>query len=64
MSLTCDTTGSCAIRSKNADSGLEPAVLAGQGGGEVEPEAVDVHLGHPVPQRVHDQPQRQRAARR
>ena len=32
--------------------------LAGQRGGEVEPEPVDVHLGDPVPQRVHDQPQR------
>ena len=29
--------------------------LAGQGGGEVEPEAVDVHVEHPVAQRVHDQ---------
>ena len=32
--------------------------LAGQRGGQVEPEAVDVHLGDPVAQRVHDQPQR------
>ncbi len=32
--------------------------LAGQRRGEVEAEAVDVHLGHPVPQRVHDQLQR------
>ena len=29
--------------------------LAGQGGGQVEAEAVDVHLDHPVAQRVHDQ---------
>ena len=36
--------------------------LAGQGGGEVEPEAVDVHLGDPVAQRVHDQLQRVRVA--
>ena len=28
--------------------------------GEVEPEAVDVHLGDPVAQRVEDQPQRVR----
>ena len=34
--------------------------LAGQRRGQVEPEAVDVHLGHPVPQRVHDQLQRVR----
>ncbi len=34
--------------------------LPGQGGGEVEAEAVDVHLGDPVAQRVHDQLQRVR----
>ena len=34
--------------------------LAGQRGGEVEAEAVDVHLGDPVAQRVHDQLQRVR----
>ena len=28
--------------------GAEPAVLAGEGGGEIEPEAVGVHLGQPV----------------
>jgi hypothetical protein len=28
--------------------------LAGQGGGEIEPEAVHVHVEHPVAQRVHD----------
>ena len=32
--------------------------LAGQRRGQVEPEPVDVHLGDPVAQRVHDQPQR------
>ena len=32
--------------------------LPGQRGGQVEPEPVDVHLGDPVAQRVHDQPQR------
>ena len=36
--------------------------LAGQGRREVEPESVDVHLGDPVPQRVHDQLQRVRVA--
>ena len=41
---------------------LEPALLAGQGGSQVEPEPVDVHLGHPVPQRVHDQLQGDRVA--
>ena len=29
--------------------------LAGQGGGQIEAEAVDVHLRHPVAQLVHDQ---------
>jgi hypothetical protein len=35
--------------------------LAGQGGGEVEPEAVDVHLGHPVTEGVHDELEHVRA---
>ena len=34
--------------------------LAREGRGQVEPEPVDVHLEHPVPQRVHDQLQRVR----
>ena len=36
--------------------------LPGQRRGQVEAEAVDVHLQHPVPQRVHDQLQRVRVA--
>ena len=36
--------------------------LAGERGGQVEAEAVDVHLGHPVPQAVHDQLQHVRVA--
>ena len=36
---------------------VEPA---GQGGGQVEPESVDVHFGHPVSEGVHDQLQRVR----
>ena len=36
--------------------------LPGQGGGQVEAEPVDVHLGHPVAQRVHDQLQAVRVA--
>src|SRR6185312_13383994 len=36
---------------------------AGQGGGQVEPEAVDVHFQHPVAQRVHDQLQGVRVPR-
>ena len=38
--------------------GVEVAVLAGERGREVEPEAVHAHLGDPVAQRVHDHPQR------
>ena len=29
--------------------------LAGQGAGQIEAETVDVHLGHPVAQAVHDE---------
>ncbi len=39
------------------EEGREPVhlvELAGQGGRQVEAEAVHVHLGHPVPQAVHD----------
>ena len=36
---------------------VEAAFLAGQAGRQVEAEAVHAHLGQPVPQRVHDQPQ-------
>jgi hypothetical protein len=41
---------------------VEAAVLAGQGRGEVEAVPVHAHLGHPVAQRVHDQPQAGRVA--
>ena len=34
---------------------VEAAVLAGQGGGEVEAEPVHAHLAEPVAQRVHDE---------
>jgi hypothetical protein len=61
MSLTWLTTGSWLTRSKNADSRYL-VELAGQRGGQVEPEAVDVHLGDPVAQRVEDQPQRAEVA--
>src|SRR4029079_8730375 len=37
--------------------------LAGQRGCQVEAEAVDVHLQHPVPQRVHDTTERVGVAR-
>ena len=36
--------------------------LPREGGGQVEAETVDMHLQHPVPQRVHDQLQGVRVA--
>ena len=44
-------------------TGAELALLPGQRGRQVKPVAVDVHLGDPVPQRVHDQLQGPRVAR-
>jgi hypothetical protein len=44
----------------DVEEGREPVDVvqrAGQRRGEVEPEAVDVHLGDPVAQRVHEQRQ-------
>ena len=55
ISFTCDTTGSCWIRSKNADEPVDVVQLARERRGEIEAEAVDVHLLDPVAQRVHDQ---------
>src|SRR5690606_19473650 len=49
----------------DVEEGGEPVdlvQLAGERGGQVETEAVDVHLGDPVPQRVHDHLQRVRRA--
>ena len=43
--------------------GPELALLPGQRRSQVKPVAIDVHLGDPVPQRVHDQLQGQRVAR-
>ena len=40
---------------------VEAPVVAGQCRGEIEAEAVDVHLADPVPQRVHDESQGGRA---
>ena len=42
---------------------VEVGAAAAQRGGKVEAKAVDVHLLHPVAQRVHDQPQRLGAVR-
>ena len=62
MSLTCETTGSCWIRSKNADSRSTSWNWRASVAAQVEAEPVDVHLDHPVAQRVHDQLQRVRVA--
>ncbi len=48
-------TGSCWMMSKNAESRSTSCRLARQRGGEVEAEPVDVHLGHPVPEGVHQE---------
>ena len=47
ISFTGASTGSCSVRSRNALRSPTSAALAGQGGGEVEAEAVDVHLAAP-----------------
>ena len=56
ISFTGASTGSWWTRSKNA-LWASPLRLAGERGGQVEAEAVDVHLGHPVAQRVQNEPQ-------
>ena len=48
------------MMSKNAPSLFDLVQLAGQRAGQVEAEAVDVHLQHPVAQAVHDQLQHAR----
>ena len=40
---------------EEAGEAADVVELAGEGGGEVEAEAVDVHLGDPVAERVHDE---------
>jgi hypothetical protein len=49
----------------DVEEGRQPVDLVeptGQRGGQVEAEPVDVHLGHPVPEAVHDHPQDLRVA--
>ena len=48
------------MMSKNAPSLIDLVQLAGQRAREIEAEAVDVHLQHPVAQAVHDQLQHAR----
>ena len=60
--LTGASTGSWCTRVEEGAVDVQVAALAGEGGGQVEAEAVDVHLADPVPQRVQDQAQRGRVA--
>ena len=60
ISLTWETTGSWRTTSKNAPSGSTSCSSPAERRGEVEAEAVDVHLAHPVAQAVHHQLQRPR----
>ena len=39
---------------------VEVTIFPAEGWRQIEPEAVDAHLGHPVAQRIHDHPQRRR----
>ena len=48
------------MMSKNAPSLSTSKQFAGQGAGQIEAEAVDVHLDDPVAQAVHDQLQHAR----
>ena len=48
------------MTSKNGGQPIHVVQLAGEGGGQIEAEAVDVAVDHPVAQRVHDQPQHAR----
>ena len=47
MSLTCESTGSWWMMSKNARQAVDVVQLARQRAGEVEAEAVDVALDRP-----------------
>src|SRR5581483_12519882 len=59
MSFTCDRTGSWWMMSKNAPS-RSTSCSSRERRREVEAEAVDVHLEHPVAEAVHDELQRPR----
>ena len=53
--MTWLTTGSWLHQVEERPEPVHLVELTGQRRGEVEPEAVDVHLEHPAAQRVHDQ---------
>ena len=60
ISFTCRSIGSCPIVVSRSQPMSSRWSLPGQRRQQVEAEAVDVHLGDPVPQRVEDQPERHR----
>ena len=62
MSLTCEIDRVLLDEVEERRQLVDLVELAGQGGREVEAEAVDVHLGDPVAQRVHDELEHVRVA--
>ena len=64
MSLASRRIGSSAMRSSSgASASTRPWTIAAEHRGEIEAEAVDVHLHHPVAQRVEDEIAHDRMAR-
>ena len=60
MSLTCEMIGILVDDVEERAQPVDLVQLAGQGARQVEAEAVDVHLHHPVAQAVHDELQHAR----
>ena len=60
MSLTLDNVGSWWMMSKKGLQFVYLVELPGEGTGEIESKSVDVHLGHPIPQAIHDELQHPR----
>ena len=63
MSFTCRSTGSWSIAVMKCPRRSTWWPVRASAGVEVEAEAVDVHLGDPVAQRVQDHPQRRGVGR-
>ena len=60
MSFTCDDDRVLLHELEEGRQPVDLVELARQRGGQIEAEPVDVHLGHPVAQGVHDQLERVR----
>src|SRR5690606_11956380 len=63
----CDQTCACQYgvliqRIEESAAPIEAVMLSSKNGGEVEAETVDMHLQHPIPQRIHHQTQYSRIA--